>query len=147
MFKLRNYLLKTFAGTFFSIMLPLLAIASIIILVKISQVTAIVKLDLFDMFKLYLFIVPQMLFYSVPVAFFITGVLTLNKLSNDNEMVVLFALGIKPNRIIWILSKISLFLSAILLFTSLVVVPHAKQLYTNFINYKKSNITFNIKES
>lgn len=147
MFKLRNYLLKTFAGTFFSIMLPLLAIASIIILVKISQVTAIVQLDLFDMFMLYLFIVPQMLFYSVPIAFFVAAVLTLHKLSNDNEMVVLFALGIKPNRIIWILSKVSLFLSAILLFTSLVVVPHAKQLYSNFINYKKSNITFNIKES
>lgn len=147
MFKLKNHLLKTFASLFFSIFLPLIAIASIIILVKISQVTAVVQLNLWDMFKLYFFIIPQILFFTIPIAFFIAGVMTINKLSSENEMVVLFALGIHPTKVTLIIAKVALFLSAILLFTSIIVVPHAKQLYSNFINYKKSNVTFNIKAS
>lgn len=147
MFKLKNHLLKTFASLFFSIFLPLIAIASIIILVKISQVTAVVQLNLLDMFKLYFFIIPQILFFTIPIAFFVAGVMTINKLSAENEMVVLFALGIHPTKITLIIAKIALFLSAILLFTSIIVVPHSKQLYNNFINYKKTNVTFNIKAS
>jgi lipopolysaccharide export system permease protein len=147
MFKLQNHLLKTFAQIFFSIFLPLLGIASIIILVKISQVTAVVQLSLWDMIKLYFFIVPQILFFTIPIAFFVSAVMTMNKLSTENEMVVLFALGINPNTITFIVTKIALFLSVILLFTSLIVIPHAKQLYNNFINYKKTNVTFNIKAS
>lgn len=147
MFKLKNYLLQTFAGLFFSIFLPLIAIASIIILVKISQVTAVVQLNLLDMFKLYFFILPQILFFTIPIAFFIAGVMTINKLAAENEMVVLFALGIHPNQVTLIIAKVALFLSAILLFTSIIVIPHAKQLYSNFINYKKSHVTFNVKAS
>ena len=147
MFKLKNHLLKTFASLFFSIFLPLIAIASIIILVKISQVTAVVQLNLLDMFKLYFFIVPQILFFTIPIAFFIAAVMTMNKLSAENEMVVLFALGIHPNKVTLIIAKVALFLSAILLFTSIIVIPHAKQLYNNFINFKKTNVTFNIKAS
>lgn len=147
MFKLKNHLLKTFASIFFSIFLPLLGIASIIILVKISQITAVVQLSLLDMAKLYLFILPQVLFFTVPIAFFISAIMTMNKLSTENEMVVLFALGISPNTVTLIMAKVSLLASAILLFTSLVVVPHSKQLYNNFINYKKSNVIFNIKAS
>jgi len=147
MFKLKNHLLKTFASLFFSIFLPLIAIASIIILVKISQVTAVVQLNLWDMIKLYFFIVPQILFFTIPIAFFVAGVMTINKLSAENEMVVLFALGINPTKITMIIAKVALFLSAILLFTSIIVMPHAKQLYNNFINFKKTDVTFNIKAS
>lgn len=147
MHKLKAHLLKTFFSLFLSIFLPLLAIASIIILVQMSEVTAVVQLNAFEMFQLYLFIVPQILFYTIPLAYFIAGVMTINRLSNDNEMVVLFALGIKPGKILALIFKVSLFFSAILLATSLVVVPHAYQLYKNFVNYKKSNATFNIQAS
>ncbi len=147
MFKLRNHLLKTFAALFFSIFLPLFAVASIIILVKISQVTSIVQLSLLDMFKLYFFILPNMLFFTMPIAFFIAGVMSMHKLAAENEMVVLFALGITPTKVTMIVAKVALLLSAILLFTSIMVVPHAKQLYSNYINYKKSHVTFNITAS
>ena len=147
MFKLKNYLLKSYSSIFFSIFLPLITVASIIILVQISQVTAIVQLNVGEMFQLYIYILPQILFFTIPLSFFIAGVLTINKLSNENEMIVLFALGINPNRITFILFKLSIFLTFILLMTSLVIVPHTEQLYKNFINFKKTTATFNIKAS
>jgi lipopolysaccharide export system permease protein len=99
------------------------------------------------MFKLYFFILPQTLFFTIPISFFIAGVMAMHKLASENEMVVLFALGITPTKVTLIIAKVALILSAILLFTSIMVVPHAKQLYSNFINYKKSHVTFNIKAS
>lgn len=147
MFKLKNYLLKTYSSIFFSIFLPLITVASIIILVQISQVTAIVQLSVKEMFQLYIYILPQILFFTIPLSFFIAGVMTINKLSSENEMVVLFALGINPNRITAILFRLSIFLTFILLMTSLIIVPHTQQLYKNFINFKKTTATFNIKAS
>ncbi|MDH5464505.1 MAG: LptF/LptG family permease [Thiovulaceae bacterium] len=147
MYKLKNYLLKTFAGLFFSIFLPLITIASIIILVRIATVTAIVQLNVQEMLTLFIYTLPQVLFFTIPTSFFVAGVMTINKLSNENEIVVLFALGVHPGKIVQILFRSALLLSIVLILTSLFVVPHATQLYDNFIRFKKTNATFNIKAS
>lgn len=142
---LNNYILKNISINFFSIFIPLFVIASVVFLIRVSSITSIIEINLFEMFKLYLFILPDLLFYTLPLSFFIGGVLTFNKLSFDSEMVVIFSLGVPPNFILNILLKLALFLSIFLIFNSMVIIPHTKQMYKEFVQFKKQEAVLNIK--
>ncbi len=127
--------------------MPLFAIASVIFSIKLATYTAVIQLSLLDMGKLYLFVLPEILFYTLPISFFVAATLSLFKLSNDNEMVVLFSLGIKPSFIIKTLLTPALLLSTLLIFNFFVIFPHAKVLSSNFVSYKKSEAKFNLSAS
>jgi lipopolysaccharide export system permease protein len=99
------------------------------------------------MTKLYLFVLPEVLFYTLPVTFFIAATLTLFRLSTDNEIVVLFSLGIRPSFIIKTLFKPALLLSLLLSFDFFILFPHATVLSSNFVSYKKSEAKFNLSAS
>ena len=90
--KLRRYILSNLSLLFFSIFLPLFAIASVIFMIKLATYTAVIQLSVAEMGKLYLFVLPELFFYTLPIAFVVSGALTLYRLSNDNEMVVVFSL-------------------------------------------------------
>jgi len=145
--RLRKYILNNFSSLFISIFAPLFAIASVIFLIKLAAYTAIIQLTIWEMTKLYIFILPQILFYTLPITFFIAATLSLFKLSNDNEVIVLFALGIKPRFIVRTFLWPSLLLSFVLLFTYLVVIPHTATLSRNFVSYKTSEAKFNLSAS
>lgn len=132
---------------FLSMFMPLFAIASVIFMIKLATYTAVIQLTLWDMVKLYLFVLPEILFYTLPLTFFIAATLSLFRLSTDNEMVVLFALGIHPKFIIKTLFKPAALLSALLMFNFLVLFPHATTLSSNFVSYKKSEAKFNLSAS
>lgn len=144
---LEKYLKQSLSMLFLSIFLPLFSIASIVFLIKMATYTAIIQLSLFEMTKLFFFMLPELLFYTLPISFFVASTLTLFKLSNDNEIIVLFALGIRPKFILKTIFKPALFLSALLLFNFLVLFPHAKTLSSNFISHKKSEAKFNLSAS
>jgi len=145
--RLRRYIINNFSTLFLSIFLPLFAIASVIFLVKLATYTAVIQLNLLEMGKLYLFVLPEILFYTLPISFFIAATLSIFKLSNDNEIVVLFALGIEPKFIIKTLFKPAFILSLVLFFDFLILFPHATVLSTNFKNYKQSEAKFNLSAS
>ena len=145
--RVKGYIYHHFSLIFFSVFIPLFFIASIIFLVKIAAVTALVQLSIYDMGQMYLFILPELLFYTLPIAFFIGATMTFAKLSFDYEMVVLFALGVAPSRIVKIMLSGALILSLLLLYISLVLVPHTTQMYKTFLKVKKSQANFNIKPS
>lgn len=147
MIKTKKYILDSLSSLFISIFLPLFGVAAIVFLIKLATYTAVIQLNIADMSKLFLFMLPELLFYTLPISFFIALVLTLFKLSNDNEMVVLFSLGIKPSFIIKTLFKPSLILSLLLLFDFFILFPHAKTLSSNFLSYKKSEAKFNLSAS
>ncbi len=144
---LQKYIKESLWIIFISIFLPLFSIASVVFLIKLATYTAVIQLSLWEMAKLFFFIVPELLFYTLPISFFVAATLTLFKLSNDNEIVVLFALGIHPKLILKTLFTPALFLSTILLFNFFVLFPHAKVLSSNFISYKKSEAKFNLSAS
>jgi len=144
---LKNYISKSLSVLFLSIFLPLFSIASIVFLIKLATYTAIIQLSLFEMAKLFFFMLPELLFYTLPISFFVAATLSLFKLSNDNEIVVLFSLGIRPKVILKTLFKPAMFLTMILLFDFLILFPHAKTLSSNFISYKKSEAKFNLSAS
>ena len=145
--RLRKYIINSLSTLFISIFLPLFSIASVIFLIKLATYTAVIQLSIWEMTKLYLFVLPEILFFTLPITFFIAGTLTLFRLSNDNEMVVLFSLGIHPKFILKTLLKPALILSALLFFNFLVLFPHATVLSSNFISYKKSEAKFNLSAS
>lgn len=147
MYKLEKYILNNVSSLFLSIFLPLFAIASMIFLIKLATYTAVIQLSIWEMTKLYFFILPEILFYTLPVTFFIASVLTLFKLSNENEIVVLFSLGIHPKFILRTLLKPALILSLLLSFDFFILFPHATVLSSNFVSYKKSEAKFNLSAS
>ena len=145
--KLRSYILSNFSLLFFSIFIPLFSIASVIFIIKVATMTSVIKLSILEMFKLYTFVLPELLFFTLPITFFVAATLALHKLSSDNEMTVIFALGIKPSKILGILSVPALFLTLVLIFDFFIMIPHTKTLSTNFIQYKTSEAKFNLGAS
>jgi len=145
--RLKKYILSNFSSLFISIFLPLFSIASVIFLIKLAAYTAIIQLTIWEMTKLYIFILPQLLFYTLPITFFVAATLSLFKLSNDNEIIVLFALGIKPFFIVRTFFWPAVLLSIVLFFNFLVIDPHTTVLSKNFISYKKSEAKFNLSAS
>ena len=145
--KLEKYIIKHLSILFFSIFFALFAIASVIFSIKLATYTAVIQLTPFEMLKLYLFFLPQILFYILPVSFFIAATLSLFKLSDDNEMVVIFSLGISPRFLLKTLFKPAFLLTIILFFNYLILFPHTLVLSSNFISYKKSEAKFNLSAS
>lgn len=144
---LKRHIQKTLLVIFLSIFIPLFAIASVVFLVKLAAYTAVVQLSLAEMLKLFSFMVPELLFFTLPLAFFIAISLALHRLSNDNEMIVFFSLGVKPALILRTFISPALLLSVILLFDFFVLFPHAKILSSNFMANKKSEAKFNLSAS
>lgn len=145
--KLRSYILSNFSILFFSIFLPLFAIASVIFMIKLATYTAVIKLTLSEMGKLYLFVLPELLFYTLPISFVVAAALTLYRLSNDNEMVVVFSLGIPPSFIAKTLAKPAFLLSFLLFVDFLLVTPYIKIISSNFVDQKKAEAKFNLTAS
>lgn len=144
---LTQYIKKSFFITFLSIFLPLFFIASIVFLIKLATYTAIIQLSLWEMITLFLFMVPELFFYTLPISFFVAATLTLFKLSNDNEIVVIFSLGIEPKTILKVFLFPAALLSATLIFNFYMIYPHIKILSKNFLSYKKSEAKFNLSAS
>jgi len=145
--KLRHYILSHLSILFFSIFLPLFAIASVIFLIKLATYTAVIQLSLLEMGKLYLFVIPELLFYTLPIAFVVGGALALYRLSNDNEMVVVFSLGISPSFVGRVLAVPALFLTLLLFINFIVVIPYIKVISGNFLEKKRAEAKFNLSAS
>jgi lipopolysaccharide export system permease protein len=145
--KLRRYLLSNLSILFFSIFLPLFAIASVIFMIKLATYTAVIQLSILEMAKLYLFVLPELLFYTLPISFVVGAALTLYRLSNDNEMVVVFSLGISPSFIARVLAVPALLLTLLLLIDFLLVTPYIKIISANFVDHKRAEAKFNLTAS
>ncbi|MCW8838079.1 MAG: LptF/LptG family permease [Thiovulaceae bacterium] len=144
---LQKYILNHVSVLFLSVFLPLFAIASVIFLIKMATYTAVIQLSIWDMTKMYLFTLPDVFFFTLPFSFFVATTLTLFKLSNDNEIIVLFSLGIHPNFIIKTLFKPAAVLTVLLFMIFFILYPHTKTLSKNFFAYKKSQAKFNLSAS
>ena len=145
--RLEKYIINNLSILFLSIFSALYTIASVIFLIKLATYTAIIQLSVWEMAKLYIFVVPELLFFTLPITFFVAAALTIFRLSNDNELIVLFALGIHPKFILKTLFKPAFLLTLLLTFNFFVIFPHTKTLSKNFISYKKSEAKFNLAAS
>jgi len=145
--KLKQYLYSQLAITFFPIFLGLYFITSIVFLVKIASLTSIITINFFELFTLYSYVIPQILFYTMPISFFISLVITLSKLASEYELTVITSFGLNPLRILKVFLPVTFVLSMALLFISVGLIPKTKFLTKQFLDVKKKEANFNIKAS
>ncbi len=145
--KLNNYLFSHLSQSFFPIFLGLYFITSLIFLVKIASLTSIITINFFELFQFYLYVMPTIIFYTMPVSFFISLAITLSKISSEYELVVITSFGLNPLKILKIFLPISLILSFTILIISLGLIPKAKYLNDQFLEQKENQANFNIKAS
>ncbi len=143
--RVTRYILNNFFQTFLSLFLTLFFLASVVFFIKISQMTSVFNISFGDLFESYLYLLPEIIVYTFPITFFISVAMTIFKMSKDNETIVFFALSLSPNKIARIFLMLSLGATIFLLIISIVLIPIAKQLNKNFINYKKMESKINIK--
>lgn len=56
-------------------------------------------MNVVELFTLYLYSVPNILFYTLPISFFIALVIALGKLSSEYELIVITSFGLNPTKI------------------------------------------------
>ena len=140
----RGYITTNFTKSFLTIFLPFFLIISLVYLVKISALTAQIKLTFIELLTLFSYSVPDIIFYTLPLSFIAALANVLIKLSTDNELIALYALGLNANRILRSLFLISLLFSLLLLTISFLAMPMSKQLYKSFKEEKKAEAKLNI---
>lgn len=145
--RVSRYLFSNFITTFASLFSTLFLIMSIVFFLQIARITSFIEINFDELFKLYLFMLPRILIFTTPIAFFVAVAMSLFRLSKENETIVIFTLGYPTKKIRRFFLFIASILSIFLLFISLYMMPRAEVLKDNFIEYKKTKATLNIKAS
>ena len=143
----KKYILKVYSHTFYPLFFTLYIITSIIYLVKIANLTSIIEVDFYELLKLYSFTIPTILFYTLPITIFISLVITLAKLANEYELIVITSFGLAPWKIIFALMPTLLLSTIFLLTNNLALMPKADYMRKIFIKQKEKEAQFNIKAS
>lgn len=144
MVKVQRYISSNFVKSFLTIFLPFFLIISLVYLVKISALTAQIQITFLELLKLYSYSVPDIIFYTLPLSFIAALANILVKLSQDNELIALYALGLNANQLLRRLLLLSLLFSILLASISFLAMPLSKQLYKSFKEEKKAEAKLNI---
>ena len=145
--KLNTYILKIFFSSFFTIFFILGIIISLIFIVYISNVTSSFQVNFSELLEMYFLTLPQIVFISTSIAFFIASVNIYSSLSQTQELVAMFALGINPLKILKPVIILSLLFTFMNLFILFVSIPYSKMAFTNFKSEKKQEAKFNFESS
>jgi lipopolysaccharide export system permease protein len=145
--KLNRYLIDNFFSSFFTLFAILFVIASMVLLLAISNMTALLKIDIYEFLYLYLLSLPEIIFYTLPLSFFITSALSVSKLFENSELITILSLGVTPSKIVRPFLYLSVLISAVLLVITFFSIPTSQILYRNFFNTKKIESQFNFSPS
>jgi len=146
MVSVRAYISSNFAKAFLTIFLPFFLIISLVFLVKISSLTSQIQITFRELLMLYSYSVPDIIFYTLPLSFIAALANVLIKLSTDNELIALYALGLKAKKVLHSLLLLGFLFSLLLLVISLFGMPLSKQFYASFKESKRSEAKLNIIE-
>jgi len=144
MVKVPRYISHNFVKSFLTIFLPFFLIISLVFLVKIAGLTSKIQLTFLELLQLYSYSVPDIIFYTLPLSFIAALANVLVRLSQDNELIALYALGLNAQKILRRLILLGILFSILLASISFLAMPLAKQLYKSFIEEKKSEAKLNI---
>lgn len=122
---LRNYFLKEFTGPFFLSLGVLTFVMLLGNLIKIADLIINKGVDFFSVLKVFLFMVPYLLTYILPIAALTAVLLSLGRLSSDNEIIAIRASGINLFSLILPLHVIGIILSLVLVIFNDRVIPYA----------------------
>ena len=144
MVNVRAYISSNFSKSFLTIFLPFFLIISLVYLVKISALTSQIILTFGELILLYTYSIPDIIFYTLPISFVAALANVLMRLSTDNELIAIYALGLKANKVLRSLLLLGLLFSILLLSISFFGMPLTKQFYRSFKEDKKAEAKLNI---
>jgi len=122
---LRNYVLKEFIGPLLMALGVLTFVMLLGNLVKIADLVINKGVDLLSVSKLFLFMIPFLLTYTLPIAVLTAVLLSLGRLSSDNEIIAIRASGVNMISLITPLLSIGVVLSLLLVIFNDRVIPYA----------------------
>ncbi len=145
--KISKYILKEFFPSFFTVFFILGIIISLIFIISISNITANIKITFFELLEMYLLSLPQIIFLSLSISFFIASINNYSKFSETFELIAFFSLGFKPLKILKPILILSFIFTLINLFILIVSIPYSKATFTNFKIKKAQEAKFNFQSS
>lgn len=143
--RVNKYFFTNFIDNLLSLFLTLFLIVSIVFFINIARITSYVEISFLEFIKLYSFLLPQILLFTLPISFFVSLTMSLFKLSRDNESIVIFTLGKSPRELSIFFGVIAGILSLLMLLNALVLMPYMQDLNAKFIEYKKTRFSLNIR--
>lgn len=144
---LNRYISGTISSTFFPIFLSLFAVTSVVFLVKIASLTSIITINFTELLYLYVLAIPNILYYTLPITFFIAMIITFSRLSGDYELMVLTSFGQSPLQLLKIIIPLSFLFSFATFVVAFILIPQSDYLNQAFIAKKQQEAQFNIKPS
>ena len=144
MVNVKGYISSNFTKSFLTIFIPFFLIISLVYLVKIAGLTAKIQISSWELLSLYSYSIPDIVFYTLPLSFIAALANTLIKLSQDNELIALYALGLDAKKVLHSLFLLGAFFSVLLFTISFLAMPLSKQFYKSFKEEKKSEAKLNI---
>jgi lipopolysaccharide export system permease protein len=109
---LRNYLLKEFI---FPLLLTLGVLSFVMVLIgnlnKIADLVINKGVDIFSVIKLFIYLMPYIVTYTLPISVLVAVLLALGRFSSDNEIIAIRASGVSLFRLILPLLTLGLILS------------------------------------
>ena len=144
MVNVRGYISSNFTKSFLTIFLPFFIIISLVFFVKISSLTSQIQINFSELLLLYSYSIPEIIFYTIPLSFVAALANVLINLSQSNELIALYALGLKSKKILSSLLLLGLLFSLLLAGISFLAMPLSKQFYKAFKQEKRSEAKLNI---
>jgi len=144
MVNVKGYISSNFTKSFLTIFLPFFIIISLVFLVRIAALTSKIQIDFSELLLLYSYSIPEIVFYTLPLSFIAALANLLISLSQGNELIALYALGLRSQKILKGLLWISILFSFLLLAISLLAMPLSKQFYRAFKEEKRNDARLNI---
>ncbi|MBN2830833.1 MAG: LptF/LptG family permease [Candidatus Omnitrophica bacterium] len=137
---LRNYLLREFTGPFL-LTLGVLSFIMIIVgnLKKITDLVINKGVDIFSVIKVFLLLTPYIVTYALPISILVAILISLGRLSSDNEIIAIRASGINTFRLILPIVTLGLIISL-----GLVVFNDRAASYAHY-EYRKTLIQIGMK--
>jgi lipopolysaccharide export system permease protein len=132
MAKAKSFLLENFTRSFLTLFLPFFVVISIIYIIKISNISFKTNLDFSEFFILFLYMLPHILFATIPLSFIGAMINSFAKLSQENELIALFSLGYRPTKLIKYSAILSLLFAMLLGVVTIYIIPLANQHVSNF---------------
>ena len=144
MVNVKGYIALNFTKSFLTIFLPFFIIISLVFLVRIAALTSKIQINFTELILLYGYSIPEIVFYTLPLSFIAALANVLINLSQGNELIALYALGLKSKKILRGLVWIGLLFSILLTTISLLAMPLSKQFYKAFKQEKRTDAKLNI---
>jgi len=141
---LKRYISSNFTKSFLMVFMPFFLIISLIYLIKISSLTSQVSLSISELFLLYSYSIPEIVYYTIPISFVASIATLFSKLSTDNELIALFSLGLDSKFLVQKVQFISILFTILLLSISFLAIPMSKQYYKSFKEEKKAKAKLNL---